>query len=151
MSESTEQRALFEWAAIYARETPELDMLYAIPNQGGAGYGAMRRGMKMRSECQKKGMPDIVLPVRRANWNALYIEMKDTGGGRLSPHQLDCMVKLSFYGNCCVLAHGFDAARESIMEYLALDLSLGDEGGNNGHKDADEDDPFGIGPYRVFK
>ena len=87
MSESTEQQALFEWAALYARETPELDMLYAIPNQGGAGYGAMRRGMKMRSEGQKRGMPDICLPVRRANWNALYIEMKDVKGGRMSPHQ----------------------------------------------------------------
>ena len=50
MSESTEQQALFEWAAIYARETPELDLLYAIPNQGGKGYGAMRRGMRMKAE-----------------------------------------------------------------------------------------------------
>ena len=150
MSESTEQQALFEWAAIYARETPELDMLYAIPNQGGKGYGAMRRGLKMRSEGQKKGMPDLCLPVRRAHWNALFIEMKDVKGGRMSPHQLDCMSRLSFYNNCCVLAHGFDAARESIMEYLSLDDAAGDKGGNNGHKDAGED-PFGMGPYRVFK
>lgn len=79
MSESTEQQALFEWAAIYSTETPELDMLYAIPNQGGAGYGAMRRGMKMKAEGQKR-IPDLCLPVRRANWNALYVEMKDVKG-----------------------------------------------------------------------
>ena len=87
MSESTEQQALFEWAALYAR---------------------------------------------------------------ISPHQLDCMGKLSFYNNCCVLAHGFDAARESIMEYLSLDMTAGDEGGNNGMPGA-SDDPFGMGPYRVFR
>jgi len=147
MSESTEQQALFEWAALYRTETPELEMLYAIPNQGGAGYGAMRRGLKMKSEGQKKGVPDICLPVRRANWNALYIEMKDVKGGRMSPHQLDWMCRLSFHQNCCVLAHGFDAARESIMEYLSLSDATGDNGGNNGMSD----DPFGEGPYRVFK
>jgi hypothetical protein len=147
MSESTEQQALFEWAAIYARETPELDLLYAIPNQGGAGYGAMRRGMKMRKEGQKKGIPDLVLPVRRANWNSLYIEMKDVKGGRMSPHQLDWMGKLSLHQNCCVLAYGFEAARESIMEYLALNDAIGDAGGNNGA----HDDPFGDGPYRIFR
>ena len=150
MSESTEQQALFEWAAMYTVEAPELELLYAIPNQGGKGYNAMRRGVKMRLEGQKKGMPDMCLPVRRANWNALYVEMKDVKGGRLSPHQLDCMRKLSLYGNCCVLAHGFDAAREAIMEYLALDMTIGDEGGNNGHQGTDED-PFGMGPYRVFR
>ena len=147
MSESTEQQALFEWAEIYSTETPELDMLYAIPNQGGAGYGAMRRGMKMKAEGLKKGIPDICLPVRRANWNSLYIEMKDVKGGRMSPHQLDWAMKLSFYNNCCVLAHGFDAAREAIMEYLALEAAIGDDGGNNGMSN----DPFGEGPYRVFK
>ena len=147
MSESTEQQALFEWAAIYSTETPELDMLYAIPNQGGAGYGAMRRGMKMKAEGQKKGIPDLCLPVRRANWNALYVEMKDVKGGRMSPHQLDWAVKLTLYENCCILAYGFDAARSAIMEYLTLDEAVGDDGGNNGLRS----DPFGEGPYRVFK
>jgi len=147
MSESTEQQALFEWAEIYSAETPELEMLYAIPNQGGKGKQAIIRGQRMRREGQKKGIPDLCLPVRRANWNALYIEMKDVKGGRMSPHQLDWMCKLSFHQNCCVLAHGFDAARTAIMEYLALDDAIGDAGGNNGMPD----DPFGDGPYRVFR
>jgi len=33
------------------------------------------------------------------------------------------------------------------MEYLALDDAIGDAGGNNGMPD----DPFGDGPYRVFR
>ncbi len=48
MSESTEQQALFEWAEIYSAETPELEMLYAIPNQGGKGKQAIIRGQRMR-------------------------------------------------------------------------------------------------------
>jgi|TARA_R110000796_G_scaffold165388_2_gene282178 hypothetical protein len=149
MSESTEQQALFEWAELYKRETPELEMLYAIPNQGGAGKAAIIRGQRMRREGQKKGIPDLCLPVRRANWNSLYIEMKDVKSGRMSPHQLDWAMKLFRHQNCCVLAHGFEAAREAIMEYLALDDSLQDqdEGGNNGRPK----DPFGEGPYRLFK
>ena len=143
MSESTEQQALFEWAAIYSTEAPELDLMYAIPNQGGQGKQAIIRGQRMRREGQKKGLPDICLPVRRAGWNALYVEMKDVRGGRLSPHQLDWLIKLNAAGNCCALAHGFEGGRAAIMEYLTLE-GTGDNGGNNGHEPCHE-------PYQEFR
>mgnify|MGYP003143062637 FL=1 len=128
MSESTEQQALIQWADLYAVEVPELRLLYAIPNQGGAGKQAIIRGQRMRKEGMKKGVPDLCLPVRRGAWNALYIEMKDVATGRLSPAQLDWMYMLTDAGNCCCVAHGFEAGRHALQEYLAIN-DIDDEGG----------------------
>ncbi len=120
MSESTEQQALIQWANIYSTEVPELKLLYAIPNPGGGGKAAIIRGQRMKKEGLKKGVPDLCLPVRRGAWNALYIEMKDVTTGRLSPAQLDWMYMLTDAGNCCCVAHGFEAAQVALQEYLAI-------------------------------
>ena len=63
MSEHDDQVTLFEWAAVYAREEPRLELMFAIPNQGGKGQEAIKRGKKMVKEGLKKGVPDIFLPV----------------------------------------------------------------------------------------
>ena len=35
MAEHDEQVCLFDWARLYAREEPRLNLMFAIPNQGG--------------------------------------------------------------------------------------------------------------------
>lgn len=55
MSEHDEQVALIDWAKSQINVYPELQLLYAIPNQGGAGRAAIIRGQKMRREECKKG------------------------------------------------------------------------------------------------
>lgn len=102
-SEHSHQAALFAWAAFarhrgfdearawcagkrFERMTeplpevvPELKWLHAIPN--GANYGDDEvgkriQGGKMKAEGLRKGVLDILLPVRRGNYSGLYIEMK---------------------------------------------------------------------------
>jgi hypothetical protein len=109
---------LIQWCRIYATEVPELDLIYAIPNQGGAGYGAMRRGKKLKEEGARSGLPDLHLPISRGCYLSLYVEMKDVKGGRLSPNQLDWFEKLEKAGNAVVLAKGFEEGKEAIMKYL---------------------------------
>ncbi len=133
MSEHDEQVALIDWAKSQVNVYPELQLLYAIPNQGGAGRGAIIRGQKMRREGMQKGVPDLCLPISRGNFNCLYIEMKDVGKkGKLSPDQVRWISLLSEAGHNVQVCRGFEEAMHTILNYLRLDEIIGDPGGNAG-------------------
>lgn len=122
MSEHDEQVALFQWADIYKNEIPELEMLFAIPNQGGGGMQAVRRGKKMVKEGLKAGVPDIFLPVAKADFHGLFVEMK-YGDGRVSKDQKRWLNNLTHGGYLCVVAYNFDAAKDAILDYLQGNLN----------------------------
>lgn len=133
MSEHDEQVALIEWAQSQINIYPELQLLYAVPNQGGAGRAAIIRGQKMKREGMRKGVPDLCLPISRGNFLTLYIEMKDVGSkGRLSPEQTLWVSLLSEAGHNVQVCHGFEEAMNTLINYLRLDDVLGDAGGNAG-------------------
>ena len=133
MSEHDEQVALIDWAKSQINVYPELQLLYAIPNQGGAGRAAIIRGQKMRREGMQKGVPDLCLPISRGNFLTLYIEMKDVGTkGRLSGDQAQWISLLSEAGHNVQVCHGFEEAMNTLVNYLRLDEILGDSGGNAG-------------------
>ncbi len=117
------QAALFAWASMASCAFPELVSLYAIPNAGGFTGGFkknMLRVLALRKEGVKSGVPDVHLPVARAGYHSLYIEMKREGSGKLSDEQKEWVKTLALYGNKVVVAHGFDEARAVIEEYLGL-------------------------------
>lgn len=133
MSEHDEQVALIDWAKSQINVYPELQLLYAIPNQGGSGKAAIIRGQKMRREGMQKGVPDLCLPISRGNFLTLYIEMKDVGTkGRLSGEQARWISLLSEAGHNCQVCHGFEQAMNTLVNYLRLDDIIGDAGGNAG-------------------
>jgi len=133
LSEHDEQVAVIQWAESQIHIYPELQLLYAIPNQGGAGRSAILRGQKMRREGMRKGLPDLCLPISRGNFLTLYIEMKDTAGkGRLSPDQTRWISLLSSVGHNVQVCHGFEEAMNTLLNYLNLDTVIGDSGGNAG-------------------
>ena len=133
MSEHDEQVALIEWAQSQINIYPELQLLYAVPNQGGSGRAAIIRGQKMKREGMRKGVPDLCLPISRGNFLTLYIEMKDVGSkGRLSPEQTLWVSLLSEAGHNVQVCHGFEEAMNTLINYLRLDDVLGDAGGNAG-------------------
>jgi hypothetical protein len=133
VSEHDEQVALIEWAQSQINIYPELQLLYAVPNQGGAGRAAIIRGQKMKREGMRKGVPDLCLPISRGNFLTLYIEMKDVGSkGRLSAEQTLWVSLLSEAGHNVQVCHGFEEAMNTLINYLRLDDVLGDAGGNAG-------------------
>lgn len=80
---------------------------FAIPN------GQLRNktiAMKLKREGVKKGVPDIFLP----EWN-LFIEMKRKKGGVVSKEQKEVMEKLEKAGYKCLVARGFEQAKEIIF------------------------------------
>lgn len=116
MSEHHEQVALFQWAAYQANTTPELEMLFAVPN---GGHRHKATAGKMKAEGQKAGVPDVWLPVPRCGCHGLIIEMK-YGKGRVRPNQKWWLNSLTRLGYKTAVCYSFEEAREVLESYLEI-------------------------------
>ena len=114
-TESVEQQALFRWAAYSQARYPELRWMFHIPNEG---KRSMIRGAQMRQEGMKKGVPDVCLPVARGGYGALFIEMKRTRGGQMTPEQVQWAEGLRAMGNRVERCNGWEEAVKVIEDYL---------------------------------
>ena len=114
-TENAEQAALFQWAELASGMHPELRLLHAIPN-GGLRDG--RTAAILARTGVKSGVPDLCLPVARGGWHSLYLELKRAKGGRVSENQKNWINALNDQGNKAVVCHGFEQAKQAIMEYL---------------------------------
>lgn len=114
-TEDAEQAMLFRWAALMQRQYPELRWLHAIPN---GGYRAPATAKRLKATGVKAGVPDVFLPVPKGGAPGLWIEMKRTRGGVISPEQAEWIAGLAAHGHRVVVARGFEAARVAIVEYL---------------------------------
>jgi len=112
-----EQIKLFQWAAAHAHLLPELSLLYAIPN---GGHRHISVAKELKASGVKAGVPDICLPVARAGYNALYLELK-AKTGKPSPEQKKWLGDLTLSGNRAVVAVGHQTAIEEILSYLGSD------------------------------
>lgn len=116
ISEHAEQAALFRWARLAEGKYPKLRLLHAIPN-GGARH--IVTAVRLKTEGVKRGVPDIFLPVARAHYHGIYIELKSSMG-RPSKEQLAWIVALKAEAYCAEICYGWDEARKILEEYLAL-------------------------------
>lgn len=115
LSESLEQQSLIKWATLKERQHPELANLYANAN-GGARNKIT--GARLKKEGVKAGIPDLTFawPSPQGH-HGLYIEMKRTVGGRVSPEQREWIARLQQAGYCVVVAHGWLEAVEMLTAY----------------------------------
>jgi len=114
LSESQEQQALFQWAAIAERQHPELRLLHAIPN---SGKRHIVTAVRMKAEGQKAGVSDIFLPVARKGFHGLYIELK-VKGGRLTEKQKEWIQLTILQGYMSIVCVGWEDAKMEIEGYL---------------------------------
>ena len=125
LTEEQEQRALVEWARLSRRRLPALQLLFHIPN-GGLRHPVI--GQKMKLLGVQSGVPDLMLPVARKGFHALFIEMKrekhrPTGKrkvtkGKLSDSQAWWVDTLRGEGYRVEVCYGFEEARAVLEEYL---------------------------------
>ena len=113
-SESEEQQALFEWAALKSGNFSELSLMFHIPNEGkrSKSYGG-----RLKAEGLKAGVPDIFLPVARGNYHGLFIEMK-SNKGKVLESQLCWLEQLRTQGFKTVVCYGWVEAAAVIEKYL---------------------------------
>lgn len=116
MTESQEQRALFQWAGYAEQQYPELKLLHHIPN---GGKRDTRTAVNLKREGVKAGVPDICLPVARGQYHGLYIELK-AGKNKISSKQKEWLNALNQEGYATKVCYGWSEARETIEKYLGL-------------------------------
>ena len=114
MSERTEQIRLFMWARSWEDEIPELEMLFHPPN-GGWRHKATARRIKAMGA--KAGVPDVWLPVPRAGYHGLVIEMK-WGRNKPTPMQRWWIRELQERGYRVDVCYSCREAKAVILEYL---------------------------------
>ena len=105
-SEFMEQAALVMW---FRRAYPDT-LIFAIPN---GGARAKATAAKLKVEGVVAGIPDLFVPA----WN-LWIEMKRTKGGKLSPEQKAMIDYLQSVGYYAIVGLGADDARRKISEFI---------------------------------
>ena len=114
-TEDQEQIALFRWLDLESAKHPELQLCFHIAN---GGYRTPIEAARFKAMGVKAGVPDIFLPVARGGFHGLFIELKRANGGRLSDAQRGWLEALRRCGYYAVMCHGWEAAREEIVQYL---------------------------------
>lgn len=116
-SEHDEQRSLIEWAKLMESRTPELRLLFAIPNGANKSPAAARR---FKKEGLRSGVPDLCLPIARGSYHGLFLEMKREAAppSTVTPAQLAWRNALREQGYRAEIAFGALDGIRVIQQYL---------------------------------
>jgi len=82
-----------------------------VPNGGVRSASA---GASLKAEGATPGVPDLCVPA----WN-LWVEMKRTSGGVVSPVQKDWIAYLEGIGHKVIVGRGFEDAKLQVLEWLS--------------------------------
>lgn len=104
-TEHEEQREFVRWF----RNTWPGVRIFAIPNGGARSRATAGR---LKAEGVSSGVPDLFIPAWR-----LWIEMKRSKGGSLSPDQKDWIKYLQSVGYWAIVCKGADDAKKQIIEF----------------------------------
>lgn len=123
-SEEAIQRAMLNEIALVVRPTwPLVDLIYHIPNGGSRGSNprdAKIQGAKMVAAGQKKGTPDLCLPIPKQYYAALYIEMKRPKDGALSLDQKKRISMLSQAFNFVAVIDDWRIGTQLVLDYMSM-------------------------------
>lgn len=130
-SEDAEQEKVVCWAKLMSNAYPDLELLYHVPNGGSRNKA---EASKLKRMGVRAGVPDLVLPVPRAGYAGLYIELK-VGENRPSNSQKDWLEKLTIQGYQALVCYGGKEAIRALEQYVTapktvLEMREGREGGN---------------------
>lgn len=113
-SEDAEQEGVIQWARMLTGRYPELALLHHIPNEGKRSSAT---GRKLQRLGVLAGVPDLHLPVAKAGYYSLYIEMK-YGNNRLQKTQKEFLTAAAAEDNYCVVCYTAEDAIGVIEDYL---------------------------------
>ena len=114
-SEHDEQASLFREAMLRSRLDPRWGLLLAIPN---GGMRSKATAGKLKAEGVRAGVPDLFLPVPCGLAHGLWIELKRSKGGRVSPEQEGWARALIEQGYIVSVCYGADEAIHVMRDYL---------------------------------
>lgn len=94
--------------------TPELRLLFAVPN---GGFRSKRTAGRMWAEGQRAGVPDYLFPVARGGFRGLAIELKSMTG-TASREQKEWIEALRAQGWRAEVCRGWACAWDVVRDYL---------------------------------
>jgi hypothetical protein len=115
-SEESAQIVLFQWVRAAEANSPEYCYVFHVPN---GGHRLPSVASRMKAAGVRRGVPDILFPVRRGQYVGLAIELK-TGRNRITPHQSEWLAHLRSEGWCAVVCYGAEQAWEALENYNRL-------------------------------
>lgn len=118
-AEADEQKDLFRWIRSKQVEIPELCLAFSTLN--GVRL-APKLQKEMKEQGNKKGVPDVILPVVTKEFPGLFVEMKNVSGGSVSPEQKKFICMLKKQGYRAEVAKGYLEAKRIIMDYLGIEV-----------------------------
>jgi hypothetical protein len=114
-SEEWECDRLMEWADRNMGRWPVLALLYHTANEGKRSPQA---GARLKKMGLKPGVSDYFFPVARGGCHGLWIEMKRTKGGHVTPAQADWIDNMLRQGYAACVCRGWEEASREIERYL---------------------------------
>lgn len=119
--EATEQERVINWATFYAKDFPELDLLYHVPNGGSRNQ---LEAANLKRQGVKAGVPDLVLPVPRQQFHGLYVEMK-WGKNTTTEKQDWWLEQLRQQGYKTAVCWSAEEAMDVIANYMGIVAQTG--------------------------
>ncbi len=119
--EEQTQIALFQWAKLEEPRFPELRLLFHIPN---GGKRTKVEAARFKAAGTKAGVPDLFLPVPRAEYHGLFVELK-AGKNRPTEAQREWLTELGRMGYRTAVCYSLDEAIREIKGYLKLQSEKG--------------------------
>ena len=113
-SEDTEQETVIQWARYCSGKWPKLKLPHHIPNGGSRNK---KEAVKLKRMGVLAGVSDLHLPVARAGYIGLYIEMKYENG-HLLDSQKEFMKRAALWDNYCVVCYSAADAIEVLENYV---------------------------------
>lgn len=120
--EAQHQERVFGLVEFWRGRFPDLGALFAVPN---GGYRHKATAVAMKKGGVRPGVPDMNLPVPRALFHGLWIELKRFREGEVSEDQAAWLTFLEGQGYRAIVCWGWRAAWEELCEYLGADEALG--------------------------
>jgi hypothetical protein len=120
--EDDHQKALMDWAKVARlRGILVADFLIAIPNGGNRNP---KEAARLKAQGVKAGVSDLFLALPANGACGLWIELKapktaTTKAGKPSQSQIDWLESMAQVGYAARLCYGWQAAKQTIQEYLA--------------------------------
>ena len=111
-SEDAIQIALIDWICLAHPDAAP--WLHHSPNGGLRGPVTAAR---LKAMGVRRGFPDLTLWLPRGGFHGLAIELK-VGRNRATAEQIDWLDHMASIGWLAVCCTGFDAARQTIEDYL---------------------------------
>lgn len=105
-TEHAEQVGFVQW---FRARFPRV-LIFAIPNGEKRSISVAKR---LKAEGVVRGVPDLFIP----EWR-LWVEMKRSKGGRLSPEQKEMITYLEIIGHKTIVGNGAEDASKQVLEWL---------------------------------